>query len=169
MEENNTSLIDKTVIEWKSGFFSDSFKFYKEGEKLGFLKDRFFSDTAFAEFKDLRVNFKSKGFFNRRIIISDQETDEDIGSIHFGTWSNKAVVSVGREEYHWKYDNFWNSRWSLRKEDTIIAESKSRSFKGSVSYKTNDALLMLAAMFIAHSFSKKTVMITIVIVIVIAA
>ncbi len=58
---------------------------------------------------------------------------------------------------YWKYDNIWNSKWSVFDSGGINVKCAGSSTKGLIDSNTNDALVLLSSLFITNYYWQITV------------
>jgi hypothetical protein len=58
---------------------------------------------------------------------------------------------------NWKFNNTWNSEWSLFNADNIINYTLDASTKGQIESNTEDTLLLICGLFIKNHFWQRAV------------
>ena len=150
-------------LKWKKGIFSNTYDIYSEGKLIGKLKDKLFSQKAYGELNGKSYTFITKGFFKEQTEIRDSIDNSVIGSITYSSWKTKATLLIHNKKVSWKYDNMWNSKWSIfDSEDNKIKYSGS-SLKGKIDANTDDELLILSGLFVVDYFWQKTIILVVVI------
>lgn len=158
----------KNNLTWSKGFFSSLNQIYSNGKQLGSLNDKPFSRTIKGTFNGKEYLFRNSGFFNQYTEIVDCSDNKAIGRIEYHSWRRKATVSVNGKRYNWKYDNLWNSQWSLSNSDGISIRFNSSPTKGQIDANTDDGLLVLSGLFIKNHYLQ-TVFIVILVAVIIPA
>lgn len=139
-------------LTWKKGFFSNTYTLYKNGERIGDLREKPFSQTAVAEFNGEGYLFRTKGFFKQLTEIMDSSTNQVIGEISYNNWKSKATISGRNKTVYWSYTNFWSSKWSLKDEDGTEINYAGSSTKGQIESNTDDALLILSGLYVTNYY-----------------
>ena len=103
----------KTILTWKKGIFSYTYNIYSEGKLIGKMENNCFSQSAEGELNGITYTFKTKGFFKHHTQIQDNRTNNIIGEIKYNNWMTKAELSIQDKKTYWKYENIWNTRWSI--------------------------------------------------------
>lgn len=148
-------------INWKKGIFSNNYTFYSEGKEIGNLEDKVFSSTSSGLLLDEKLKFITKGFFNPTTNIIDSKTNKVIGNIAYNSLQSKAVATFNTETLVWKYENFWNSKWSFnQRQNKLIAASVSTT-EGRVECETDKTVYLLTALFINSYYKRMSIAILI--------
>ena len=139
-------------LTWKKGFFSNNCILYKNGELIGNLREKSFSNTAVAELNGKGFLFRTKGFFKQHTDIIDSSTNQVLGEISYNNWKSKATISGRNKTVNWSYNNFWNTKWSLSDQNGIEIKYAGSSTKGSIQSNTDDALLILSGLYVTNYY-----------------
>ncbi|MCK3683359.1 hypothetical protein [Maribellus sp. YY47] len=81
----------KKNLKWKKQFFSSTYSIYSDGQIVGMLKDKTFSQSAIGELFGKKYTFRTKGFFKQNTEIVDNKEGKVIGRITYGNWMTKAT------------------------------------------------------------------------------
>ena len=154
----------QTNLTWTKGIFSNLYSFYQNGELKGKLKDKTFSQTANGELQGKVYRFKTKGLLKQRTEIIDSE-DKVIGEINYNTWMTKASITINGKVVNWKYNNIWNTKWSLFDTVGINIKYSGSSTKGQIDSNVDDSLLILCGLFITHYYWQMTVAILVAVIV----
>lgn|SRR5690554_730584 len=139
-------------LSWKKKVFSNLYRIYSNGKQIGQLKDKTFSQTAYGQLNSKEYTFKTKGFFKPNTEIIDNSERKVIGEITYNYWMTKAEISVNNKTYNWRYDNLWNTEWSVSGlEDTNIQYAGS-STSGQINSNIDDQLLLLSGLFVINYY-----------------
>lgn len=147
----------QTKLSWKKNFFSNSYSIYSNGQQIGVLKDKTFSQTANGQLYDKEYTFKTKGFFKQQTEIIDSSVNKVVGKIQYNSWMTKATISVDNKTINWKYDNLWNTKWSICNSEGINIQYAGSSTSGQIDSNIDDALLLLSGLFVTNYYWQTTV------------
>ena len=142
----------KNNLTWSKGLFSSLYQIYSNGKQHGNLVDKPFSRTTKGMFNGKEYLFRNTGFFNQKTEIVDCSDNNVIGEIDYNSWRNKATVSVNGRTYNWKYDNLWNTRWSISDSNGKSIKFNSSTTKGHIDAYTDDGLLVLSGLFVKNFY-----------------
>ena len=148
------------TYQWKKKVFSDSFKVFSDDAQIARLKNKAFSNTALGEVGGKHYNFKTKGFFKQRTVVIDENADSQVGEINYSHWKSKAEVKLHGKTYTVKYNNFFNTKWSVENtEGKQIQYSVKGLAKGRIDSETDDPLLLLTGLQTHNYFQQVTMVI----------
>ena len=142
----------KQNLKWKKQFFSSTYSIYIDRQMVGMLKDKTFSQTAIGELNGKEYTFKTKGFFKQNTEIIDNKENKVIGTITYSSWMTKATISLIDKSINWKYDNVWNTKWSLYDNNEIEIKYAGTSTSGQIDSNTDDAILLLSGLFVTNYY-----------------
>ncbi len=142
----------KNNLTWTKGLFTNLYKIYSDGNRIGEIKEGTFSQSAKASINGKEYLFRTHGFFARRTEIIDCSDNKVVGIIEFNSWRSKATISVNGKKIKWQYDNLWNTQWSLSDSGGIIMKFSSSTTKGQIDAQLDDGLLVLAGLFIKNYY-----------------
>jgi hypothetical protein len=142
----------KPSLTWTKGVFSSMFQIYSNGELIGNLKDKTFSQSAKGIFNDKVYIFKTNGFFKQSTDIIDCSDNKVIGRIEYSNWMTKAVISINNKTVYWKYDNIWNTKWTIFDSTGILMSFKGSTTKGQIDSNLDDASLILSGLFVTNYY-----------------
>jgi hypothetical protein len=142
----------KNNLTWTKGLFTNLYQIYSDGNRIGVIKERTFSQSAKASINGKEYLFRTRGFFNPYTEIIDCLSNQVIGKIEFNNWRSKATVFVNGRKIHWKHDNLWNTQWSLSDSGGIVMKFSSSTTKGQIDAQLDDGLLVLAGLFIKNYY-----------------
>lgn len=145
-------------FNWKKELFSDTYKVYSNNKQIGELKNRTFSQTSVGEINGKRYTFKTKGFFKQHTQIFDNSDNSLIGDIAYGNWMTKAFLSIKERKLLWKYNNAWNTKWSICESDRTLINYNGSS-KGHIESDINDDLLLLTGLYVTNYYWQMTLFI----------
>jgi hypothetical protein len=158
----------KMNLTWSKGLFSSLYQIYSNGKQLGNLTDKPFSRTTKGMFNGKEYLFRNSGFFKQHTEIVDCVDNKVIGGIEYNSWRSKATITVNGSKFYWKYDNLWNTQWSLSDTEGVSVRFVSSTTKGQIDADTDDGLLVLSGLFIKN-FYLQTAFIVILIAVIIPA
>lgn len=154
------------TINWKTRLFSSVYRLFTNDRQTGHLDDKIWNTTAMGELNNQRFEFQRKGFFSSTTKIRNLVSNEVAGQIKYNTWGSKAQIIIGEQSYDWKYDDFWNSKWSMSQGGQPLVKYKSSMFSGQIEVETESELLVLSGLQAHNHYAQITVLIVILIVVV---
>ncbi len=104
-------------------------------------------------------NSLKKVFFNQQTEIHDAINNKVIGNITYNGWMTKATLSILDKKINWKYDNLWNTKWSIFDSNGIDIKYSGSSLKGQIKSNTDDDLLLLSGLFVINYYWQITIII----------
>ena len=146
-------------FSWKKGLFSSLYKIYSNGQQIGILKDKMFSQTSNGEINGEKYTFKTKGIFKQHTEIIDNQEEKVIGQISYNNWMTKATISIFDKTFIWKYENIWNTKWSVIDSEGISINYSGDSTSGKIESTLEDDLLLLTGLFVTNYFWQITIVI----------
>ncbi|MEN8203546.1 MAG: hypothetical protein ABFS28_13195 [Bacteroidota bacterium] len=141
-----------TLLHWKRGTFSSTYEIYEGESLIGKLKDSTFSQSSDGMIHQKGYRFKTKGVFKQETHIIDAESDQVIGTISYNSWMSKANIQLKDRLFQWKYDNSWQTRWSLYDDDGVQMKFSGGMSKGTIEYDHPDDLLVLTGLFVTNYY-----------------
>ena len=147
----------------EKGIFSNTYKIYSEGKLIGKLKSETFTQSTEGELNGRKYIFKSKGFFKQHTEILDCRDNVVIGKITYNGWMTKANSKIGNERASWKYDNIWNTKWSISNSEGVKINYRGTSTNGKIESNTDDDLLHLSGLFVTNYYTQMTIVVMIII------
>ncbi len=142
----------KTILNWKKGPFSTTCQIFSGAESLGQLEDHPFRQTSDGTIRQKRYRFKTKGLFKQETRIIDKDTGLEIGTISYNSWMSKATIRLTDRTIYWKYNNTWQTRWSLFNDQGIHMKFAGGFSKGTIEYQDPDDLLVLTGLFVTNYY-----------------
>jgi hypothetical protein len=147
----------QTKLRWKKNLFSSSTIIYSNGQRIGELKDKTFSQTANGELNGKKYSFKTKGFFKQQTDIIDGFENKVVGEITYNNWKTNAIISIDNKTINWKYDNLWNTKWSIFDSEGINIKYSGSSTSGQIDSNIDDSMILLSGLFVTNYYWQKTV------------
>jgi hypothetical protein len=144
----------KSILSWKRGAFSSTCRIFSGEETIGELTNKAFSQTALGLIRNKRYLFKTKGLFKQETRILEGVSHQVLGSISYNSWKSRATIQFKDRTLYWKYDNRWQSRWSLFDDQGILMKFAGGSSKGTIECKEEDDLLVLTGMFVTNYYQQ---------------
>lgn len=141
-----------TTFTWTKGILSSLYQIYLNGEQVGTLKDKSFSQSAKGILSGKEYIFKTNGFFKQSTDIIDCSDNKVIGKIEYSNWMTKASISINNNTFYWKYDNIWNTRWTIFNSNGIMISFKGSSTSGQIDTNLEDAALILSGLFVTNYY-----------------
>lgn len=148
-------------LNWKKGLFSDTYRIYSNNLQVGKLKNKTFSQSSIGEINGKEYTFKTKGFFKQHTEILDNSDNSVIGEINYNNWMTKAFLSIQNKKFSWKYDNIWNTKWSLNDSDGTEIKYSGSSTSGQIDSNTDNDLLLLTGLYVTNYYWQMTIVIII--------
>lgn len=147
----------QTNLTWKKGVFSNLYKIYSNGEQIGNLKDKSFSQSCVGVLDNKEYIFQTKGFFKQKTQIFDAAENKTVGEINYNDWMTKATITINDKTINWKYDNLWNTKWSIFNSEGINIKYSGSSTGGQIETNIDDALLLLSGLFVTNYYWQMTI------------
>ena len=144
----------KTTLIWKKRAFSTSYQIFSDKEPIGQLENHAFKQIADGIFRQKRYRFKTKGLFKQETQIIDVKSNQIIGTIAYNSWMSKATIQFTDRTVNWKYDNGWQTRWSLYDSLGIYMKFAGGYSKGTIEYEEEDDLLVLTGLFVTNYYQQ---------------
>ena len=149
----------QTNLKWEKEFFSGTYNIYSKDQFIGKLKAHSISQKAEGEINGKKYTFITKGFFNQQTEIHDAIDNKVIGNITYNSWMTKATLSILDKKINWKYDNLWNTKWSIFDSESIEIKYSGSSSKGQINSNTDDELLILSGLFVTNYYWQITLIV----------
>jgi hypothetical protein len=146
-----------TILKWKKNIFCSTCKIYTNGKVVGKLKDKQFTQSAEGQLRSESFIFRTRGLFKQSTSIVNKKDNTVIGKISYNNWKTKATLNIGNRKSVWKYDNFWNTKWSIKDSEGIIVKYSGSATSGSINSNTEDPLFLLTGLYVTNYFRQTTV------------
>lgn len=146
----------KIIYNWKNNALSNTYKLFQDSREIGHIKISATARNAKGAINGNEFEFNTKGTFNQYTEVTASKDNKLIGKIQYDNWTSKAEVLTDNKALNWKYDNTWNSKWSLFGTESMIIYTLDSSTKGQIESNTEDALLLLCGFFIKNHFWQRT-------------
>jgi hypothetical protein len=150
-----------TTLHWKKGFFSSTYNILSNDQLIGTLDDSTFSSKASGGLNGLNYTFKTTGVLKQKTQIFNAEGSL-IGEIAYNSWMTKATISISNNSFFWKYNNIWNTSWSIFNSDGLEIKYCGSSTRGKIESTTDDGLILLSGLFVTNYYWQMTLAIIIV-------
>jgi hypothetical protein len=147
----------ETQLNWKKGIFKETYEIYSAGILVGTLKENIWKQTAYGELNGRKVIFKTIGFFRQETQIIDPSTNMQVGKITYNSWMTKATIEYTNRVASWKYDNAWNTKWSISDPEGVLIQYQGSCSKGIINSQTQDDLLILSGLFVTNYYWQITI------------
>ena len=142
----------KTFLNWKRGIFSNTYRIFSDNSQVGKLKEKAWTQSADGELNGKKYSFKTKGLFKQETQIIDSESGSLIGKITYNSWKTKARIEYSGKVVNWKYNNAWNTKWSLFNSEGIHIHYHGSSIKGNMESDNQNDMLALAGLYITNYY-----------------
>jgi len=146
-----------TNLKWKKNLFSNTYSIYSNDNLIGTLNNKSFSKSADGELNGKKYSFKTNGIFNQHTEIIDSTNNKVIGEITYSNWMTKATLAILDKTVNWKYDNIWNTKWSISNSSGIEIKYASSTTSGIIDSNTDDSLLLLSGLFVTNYYQQMTI------------
>ena len=142
----------KPSLTWTKGVFNNLHKIYSDGNLIGEIKEKALSQSAKGSIRGREYLFRTHGYFNQKTEIIDRTDNQVVGEIQFNSWKSKATIALNGKIINWKYDNLWNTQWSLSDSDGTVMKFNSSITKGQIDAGQDDELLVLTGLFVKNYY-----------------
>lgn len=136
---------------WEKGLFSTTYKIYSQQKVIGMLEGSSLTRKIIGQINGVPYTFRTNGFFCQETKIMDS-TNQVIGNIAYNTWRTKATIIINEKIINWKYDNIWNTQWSLFDTAGTHIKCTGSSLNGKIESNTEDDLLLLCGLFVTNYY-----------------
>ena len=147
----------QTNLTWKKGVFSNVYKIYLNGKQIGNLKDKSFSQSGIGVLNNKEFLFQTKGFLKQKSKIFDTAENKMVGEINYNNWMTKATITINDKTFNWKYDNIWNTKWSIFNSEGINIKYAGSTTNGLIDSNIDDSLLLLTGLFVTNYYWQLTI------------
>ena len=148
-------------LNWKNGFFSNTYTLFSGTTPIGELRNKSLSMTAYGEINGKKILFRTKGILKQETEIIDKETKELLGRITYNTWMTKGIIELGDRKNNWKFDNLRNTRWRISDTDENLNSYVCTTTSGTIQQGIEDDILTLAGLYI-HNYNAQMSLVVIV-------
>jgi hypothetical protein len=139
-------------LTWEKGIFKNSYEIFSGGIPAGKLRPDTWSRQGNGELNSKKILFETKGFFNQETLIINIATNLPCGKIIYNTWKTKATIEYDDKIATWKYDNGWNTKWSISNAAGLLVRYNGSFTKGDIEVFSYDELLILTGLYITNYF-----------------
>ena len=146
----------ETHFTWKTKLFSRTFDILQYTGKIGELKKEGMSRTTIGEMTGRKIIFRTKGFFKRETLVTEPDSDTILAIISYKALKSKATIHYNNKEYHWQFDNFFRTKWSICSVNGPLIKYYSKTLQGVIDSYTNDELLILTGFYIRNYYKQKS-------------
>ena len=153
----------KTTLRWKKNVFSKTYNIYSNDKLIGKLRDKSFSQSTDGVLNGENYSFNTRGFFEKNTTIVNKKDNKVIGKISYNNWMTKATIKTAKKRSGWKYDNLWNTKWSIYDSDGMQIKYAGSSTGGLINSNTEDALLLLSGLYVTNYYRQVTTAVIIVV------
>lgn len=161
--------MESKTINWQKSWFSNTYELLTDGNVVGTLLSKSFSNSAMAEMDKLKITFHTKGVFNQQTEVIDSITSRILGVITYNTWRTRATIMLKDSTIEWKSLNWINSRWGIFSNNKELITCSSNMIKGDITVNEYDALNILIGLYVSEYFNRSFIAIFIVLFIIIFA
>jgi hypothetical protein len=144
----------KTLLNWKKGAFSSACRIFSGEKKLGELSNYAFKRTAQGHIRNKQYRFQTEGLFRQETRIIDVKNNQVLGTISYNSMMSKATIQFADHTISWKYDNAWQTRWSLFDDQGILMKFAGGFSRGTIEYEKENDLLVLTGMFVTNYYQQ---------------
>lgn len=145
-------------LKWKKSLFSNTYRIYSNGRLIGKLEERRFSNSADGIINGEEYIFKTNGLFTwRHTEIINARNNKVIGKITYSEWRTKATLTAPDKKANWKYDNIWNTRWSISSSTGIKIKYAGSTTSGKIDANADDSLLLLSGLYVTNYYRQTSI------------
>lgn len=144
----------KTTLSWKRRAFSTTYKIYSNERSIGQLQNRSFKQSSEGRINKKKYTFRTKGVFKQETLIMDGDSKKIVGNITYNSMMTKATIKLQDRTISWKYDNGWQTRWSLFNEQGTLMKFAGRATRGTIECQEADELLVLTGLYITNYYQQ---------------
>lgn len=144
----------KSTLTWKRGIFSSTCRIFSGEDFIGELASYAFKQTAEGVIRNKKYLFRTKGLFKQETQIIDGVSDQVIANITYNSRMSKATIEFKDRTVLWKYDNTWQTKWSLYDKLGIYMKFAGRQSKGTIEFEEEDDLLVLTGLFVTNYYQQ---------------
>jgi len=148
-----------SVLHWKKPFFNNVSSIYSADGKIGELVENNWKQTAEGEINNRKYSYRTRGFFNQITEIVDPATNHVVGKIEYNTWKSSATITYLDQNFHWKYDTPWHTRWSITDDRGVSTKFQGNQVKGSIEGPDLSEIMVLTGLFVTNYYVQSTVVI----------
>ncbi len=149
----------KTILHWKKGPFNSTCTIYSAEGAIGHLRENNWKQTAEGEINKRKYHFRTRGYFNQVCEIFAPDTNYNIGKIEYNTLKNRAEITYLGQSFHWKYDNFWQTRWSISDDRDLSIIFQGGTGKGTIEGADLTEFLALTGLFVRNYYVQSIIII----------
>lgn len=146
-----------TNLGWKKGILASTYRIFSGNVQVGELKNHSFKQQASASLYNQAYRFEAQNFFNQSTFIIDTETNVKIGTIVYNAWHTKATITIFKKQYDWKFNNIWNTQWSLFDNKKLLVDNVGSSGSGKIESTDAEPLLILSSLYVTNYYWQSTV------------
>ena len=147
---------------WRKGIFSESYQIFNNETQVGSLSNKCFSQTAYGELNEEKYTFKTCGVFKQHTQIIENY-NKIVGEITYNNWMNKATININGQQFDLKYNNIWNTKWSISSLNETQISYNSTSCTGQIQSNTDNELLILSGLFVANYYIQMTLVVLLIV------
>lgn len=151
-----------TNFNWKKGIFSNTYEIYSEGNLVGNLYEKTFSKISTGILNHKNYTFKTNGVLKQNTDIFDNTENKQIGKIEYNNWMTKATITINNKTIFWKYDNIWNTKWSLYDLDGNKINFAGSMSKGKIETDLVDEAILLSGLFVSNYYWQMTIVVLVI-------
>jgi len=144
----------KSLLHWKKRAFASTCRIFSGEKNLGELSNQTFKRTAHGRIRNNHYRFRTDGIFRQETRIIDGSNDLVIGTISYNSMMSKATIQFADRTIRWKYDNAWQTRWSLSDDQGILMKFTGGFSRGTVEYEMEEDLLVLTGIFVTNYYQQ---------------
>jgi len=140
----------ETKLSWKKGILSNKCNIYSGNTIIGKLKENVFSQQLNCDINGKNYIFRKKGIFSNETQIIDEATEVQIGIMEKNIWNSKVLIKLGDKLFNWKYNNTWQTKWSVSNSDGEKINYNGIENKGDIESQIENDLLLLSGLSVAN-------------------
>ena len=148
-----------TIYNYKKKLLSSTFQILSGDKLLGNLLEKAFRQSAEGELNQKKYAFRTSGALNPETEILDLLSGDSLGKIYYTAGMTRATIRLNDREVSWKFDNTWQTRWSLSDPKGNEITYKGSVTRGAINCLENDELLVLSGLFIVSYYWQMTIVV----------
>jgi hypothetical protein len=153
----------KTTLIWKKRFFKKTYEIFANNSQVGKLVENTWCNAAEGEINNKKYQFKTLGFFKQKTQIIDAESESVIGTIVYNSFMTKATIEYLGQIAYWRYNNIWNTKFSITDNDGNQISFHGSSSNGKLEFDKPNDLLVLTGLYVTNYYWQMTIVTLIII------
>ncbi len=140
--------------KWKSNFFNQGYKLYKDSKSIAFLHNPFFSFNSEIEIKEEKFLIKYSSLIKGKLSIIDPSDNTEIGEIDLKWSLLKAKIRIKDRFFNWKAATLISLSWLCNEENGNSIAFYGNRIKGTINLEKDDELLALLGLYVRNLYRR---------------